>query len=124
MAVQFGTQLTRKTSLEQVQRRSARFVCNDYKNLSPDCVTNMVKTLEWERLQDRRKTNRLCMLYKIQNNFIDIDKNQYLTSSRTIGQHKFDQEKTTSAQFSRKSGSYTGRRRSYAFRSGIQQQIN
>ena len=42
------------------------------------------------------------MLYKIQNNFIDIDQNQYLTSndSRTRGQHKFYQERITNGVYS------------------------
>jgi hypothetical protein len=42
------------------------------------------------------------MLYKIQNNFIDIDQNQYLTSNdrRTRGQHEFYQERITNDVYS------------------------
>lgn len=67
-----------------------------YKDRSPGCLTDMVKNIK-ESQQDRRKLNSLCMLYEIENNFIDVDQYQYLTSSdsRTRGQQKFYQERTT-----------------------------
>jgi hypothetical protein len=45
----------------------------------------MVKSLKWENLEDRRKSARLSMLFKIQHDLIDIDRQQYLTpnDSRT-----------------------------------------
>ena len=49
-------------SLEQVQRRAVRFLWNGYKDRSLDCVTNMVKALEWESLQDRRKGDYACSI--------------------------------------------------------------
>lgn len=49
-------------SLELKQKRAARFVCNDYNCRSPGCIKNMIKALEWESLQDGRKTNRLHTL--------------------------------------------------------------
>jgi len=53
----------------------------------------MVKALEWESLQDRRKRDYACSINT--EKIIDIDRKQYLTSndSRTRGQHKFYQEK-------------------------------
>ena len=73
-------------NLEKVQRRAARFVFNNYTDRTPGCVTKMVESLKWKKLEERRKTNRLCMLYKIKNGLIDIDSHQYIQSndSRTI----------------------------------------
>ena len=54
--------------------RAARFVHNNYTDRTPGCVTNMVKSLKWENLEDRRKSVRLSMLFKIQHDLIDIDR--------------------------------------------------
>ena len=45
----------------------------------------MVKDLQWETLEERRRSNRLCMLYRIANNLVDIDQTIYLrfTDQRT-----------------------------------------
>ena len=50
-------------SLEQVQRRAARFTTGDYHTTSS--VTAMLAELGWKRLEDRRKDLRLALLYKI-----------------------------------------------------------
>jgi hypothetical protein len=51
-------------NLEKIQKKRAeRFVFNNYTDRTPGCVTKMVKSLKWEKLEERRKTNRLCMLY-------------------------------------------------------------
>jgi hypothetical protein len=57
-------------NLEKVQKRAARFVFNNYTDRTPGCVTKMVESLKWEKLEERRKSNRLCMLYKIKNGLI------------------------------------------------------
>jgi hypothetical protein len=69
-------------AIEQVQKRAARFVHNNYTDQTvfiifvtqhgvgsvwqtlptPCCVTNMIKSLKWENLEDRRKSVRLCMI--------------------------------------------------------------
>ena len=54
-------------NLEKVQKRAARFIFNNYTDRTPGCVTRMVESLKWEKLEERRKSNRLCMLYKIKN---------------------------------------------------------
>ena len=51
--------------LESVQRRAARFVMNRYHNTSS--VGQMITTLGWQSLEQRRKISRLSMLYKIDN---------------------------------------------------------
>jgi hypothetical protein len=79
-------------NLEKVQKRAARFVFNNYTDRTPGGVTKMVKSLKWEKLEERRKSNRLCMLYKIKNGLIDIDSNQYI-------QVRIYQERTSSEAF-------------------------
>ena len=56
----------------------------------------MVNSLKWENLEDRRKSARLCMLFKIQHELIDIDRQQYLTpnDSRTRGKSRFYPERS------------------------------
>ena len=51
--------------LEAMQRRAARFVCRNYSPYST--VTTILKNLEWDTLQLRRKAARLTMMYKIVN---------------------------------------------------------
>ena len=49
--------------LEAVQRRAARFVMRRYRNTSS--VSSMIDELQWPSLEERRRTARLTMLYKI-----------------------------------------------------------
>jgi hypothetical protein len=88
-------------NLEKVQKRAARFVFNNYTDRTPGCVTKMVESLKWEKLEERRKSNRLCILYKIKNGLIDIDSHQYIQAndSRTRGTDRLYQERTSSEAF-------------------------
>ena len=52
-------------ALENIQRRAARFVTNNYTDRTPGCVTNMITSLGWQSLEQRRQNSRLCMLCKI-----------------------------------------------------------
>ena len=52
--------------LEMVQRRAARFIKRDYSYESS--VTQMLKDLDLSSLENRRKMNKLTVLYKIRNN--------------------------------------------------------
>ena len=56
--------------LEKVQRRATRFVLNNY-NWEAS-VSQMLTSLGWHSLQDRRKAHRLTCLYKITNDQINI----------------------------------------------------
>ena len=57
-------------SLEQMQRRSARFALRDYgQNRS---VTAMLKKLGWESLQQQRARVKAAYMYCIVNNLVDI----------------------------------------------------
>ena len=103
MQAQYGTRQTKKKigNLEKVQKRVARFVFNTYTDRTPGCVTKMVQSLKWEKLEERRKTHRLCMLYNIKNGLIDIDSHQYIQSNdnRTRGKDRLYQERTSSKAF-------------------------
>ena len=91
LAVWDPSNLKNIKSIEQVQKRATRFVHNNYTDRTAGCVTNMVKSLKWENLENRRKSARLSMLFKIQHDLIDIDRQQYLTpnDSRTRGKKRF-----------------------------------
>ena len=88
-------------ALEQIQRRAARFVTNDYTTKTPGCVTNMLKDLGWDTLQNRRHDARLSMLFRIDRNLVDVEKDEFLKSgdSRTRGGHKFYHERIASAVY-------------------------
>ena len=47
--------------LEKVQKRAARFVCGDFTPGSEGCVSNMIKSLDWDSLANRRKIHRLTV---------------------------------------------------------------
>ena len=93
---------THIAALEQVQRRAARYVCNDYHSRTPGCVTKMIDNLNWEPLEVRRRHERLGMLYRIQHNLVDIPIDRYLqvSDSRTRGPTKFFQERISDATYS------------------------
>jgi len=57
--------------LEKVQRRAARFVCNDFSMYSS--VTNMLNRMHWTTLETRRANLRLIMMFKIVNNLVEIN---------------------------------------------------
>ena len=61
---------------EGAQRRAARFVRNDYNYTSS--VTEMMRALEWESLQQRRHQAKSVMMYRIVNSLVDIPQREYL----------------------------------------------
>ena len=67
--------------LEMVQRRAARFVCSDYTRQSS--VSEMISSLGWDTLQQRRDNARTTMLYKIKHNLVDITPDPPLRNART-----------------------------------------
>jgi len=81
--------------LEQVQRRAARFVYNDYRTRTPGCVTNMLRDLDWNSLEERRRQSRLTMMFKIQHQLVDINPDLYCRKNDAItrGQHRLFQER-------------------------------
>jgi hypothetical protein len=57
-------------TLERVQRRAARFATGRYRNRSS--VTDMLKQLEWESLEQRRLKARATMAFRIHQNMVSI----------------------------------------------------
>ena len=70
------------TMLEKIQRRVARFVCNNYSRYNS--VTDMLNMLNWQSLEQRRNQAKSIMLYKIINNIVSINFHQYLQPSVAI----------------------------------------
>ena len=70
--------------LEKVQRRCARYVCNDFSRYSS--VTEMLESLQWDTLAERRAKAKAVMMYRIRHDQVDISLhdhfNQLTTRSR------------------------------------------
>ena len=77
------------SNLEKIQRRAARFVLNDHKKCSS--VTNMLKSLKWPSLEQRRKATRLTNLYKIKKDKVKIHCNE-LEPAPTRARRAHDQQ--------------------------------
>ena len=80
------------SQVEQIQRKAARYVFNDYRDRSPGAVTNMIDTLQWDSLACRRTKASLILLYKINWGLVEVPTTMLSQSdSRTCGAHKFRQ---------------------------------
>ena len=62
--------------LKGAQRRAARFTRNDYNYTSS--VTEMMRVLEWESLQQRRQQAKSVMMSRIVNSLVDIPPRELL----------------------------------------------
>ena len=72
--------------IEKIQRKAARFVKSDYQRTSS--VTSMLENLGWQPLQQRRKINRLSMMYKIVNNQVAIPPTDHLEFNQRSQRNK------------------------------------
>lgn len=70
-----------KYKIEMVQRSAARYVMNDYSYTSS--VTDMINTLNWQTLEQRREYSSLIMFYKIRSNLVAVD-NHHLRPTRNL----------------------------------------
>ena len=61
---------TEIAKIEMVQRRAARYVLNRHHNTSS--VSQMLQTLKWSSLEQRRQASRLNMLFKISNDYVKV----------------------------------------------------
>ena len=75
------------SKIDMVQRRAARYTCNNYHNTSS--VSAMLNTLNWPNLQERRLRSRLIMMYKITHQLVAIPFSTILipSDSRTRKHH-------------------------------------
>jgi len=67
--------------VEKVQRSAARYIFNDYNYTSS--VTQMINTLNWQTLEQRRIQSSLVYLYKIKTNLVCVDHN-HLIQTRNL----------------------------------------
>ena len=65
--------------LEAVQRRAARFVCNNYRQTAS--VSSMLSELSWPLLEQRRAEARLGLFHRIVHKSVDIDAATLMTRS-------------------------------------------
>ena len=81
--------------LEQTQRRTARFVTNNFTDKTPGVMTSTLQALKWDSLEERRERARLVMLYKMQNKLVDVQLSQYCKPSdpRTRGVNRLHTER-------------------------------
>ena len=71
-------QQTSIQKLEMIQHRAARFVLNKpWRRNHRDSITDMLQSLKWPSLEERRRHSRLILLFKFLNRLIHIP-NQYL----------------------------------------------
>jgi len=79
------------TTLKRVQTKAARFSLENYDRIAS--VSNMLKELQWDTLDLRRKKNRLALMYKLSHSLLDIQTEKYLVpnnETRTRKSHAFD----------------------------------
>ena len=86
--------------LEMVQRVAARYAKNNYKR-ETGTVTNLLHELAWQTLEERRKSARLQMLYKIHTGLVDLDSNAFYcwADRRTRGIRLFQERTESLPQF-------------------------
>ena len=66
-------------TLERIQRQAARFCTQNSRD--PGTVTQLLKDLQWDTLQTRRKIKRLSIIYKMEHNLIDIPLDHYIQNN-------------------------------------------
>ena len=71
-----------KDMLERINTRAARFITHNYTN-TPGITSHIKKQINMDSLEKRRKAHRLIIMYKITNNLIDINKQEYLQAAHT-----------------------------------------
>jgi len=78
--------------LNKCKNQAARFITGDYKSRTAGSITKMLKQLELPPLQERRKINRLVMLYKVAEGLVPaIPATDYLKPARVKRQIKAKQ---------------------------------
>ena len=76
-------------TLEMLNRRAVRTVFNKswrQRDVSP---TELLNTLGWSTLQQRRKQQRLCMMYRITNGLIAVPTHRLQRPARTTRGHSW-----------------------------------
>ena len=74
-----------KKEVEKVQRRAARYVSNRYTPM--DIPTEMMQSLKWETLEQRRLKSRVVMGYRIVHGLVGIHPDQLVSSISSTRGH-------------------------------------
>ena len=69
--------------LEQINTRAARFITHNYTQ-TPGITSRLKKQRNMDLLETRRQRHRLTIMYKITNNLIDIQEQEYLQAAHTL----------------------------------------
>ena len=70
------------SQVEQIQRKAARYVFNDYRDRSPGAVTNIIDTLQWGSLACRRTKASPILLCKINGDLVEVPTTMLSQSDR------------------------------------------
>ena len=68
--------------LEQVQKNTARFVCNNYKTFTS--TSKLVKSLGWDTLEQRRLLNQSVLFFNFHNNLVNCIIPKSVSSHRKL----------------------------------------
>ena len=64
--------------IEMIQRTAARYVTNNWHYKAS--VSDILSKLQWPTLEERRRQQRLIMLYKMHNNLVMVNRdNKYIS---------------------------------------------
>ena len=78
------------TRIENIQRRAARFMFSDYKQTSS--VTSMMDELGWKPLHERRREQRLTLLFKIVNDLVAIPADQHIRYNNRTSRNRHSKQ--------------------------------
>ena len=80
MLQQYGAHIPKAIWVHRkIQHRAARFVTNIYSRDAS--VTNMLTSLQWQSLEQRRAESRLNMFFRIVHGLVDVRTEDLLTSA-------------------------------------------
>jgi hypothetical protein len=77
------------SQVEQIHRKAARYILNDYHDRSPGAVTNMIDTLQWDSLACRRTKASMILLCKINGGLVEVPTTMLSQSDRCTCQTNF-----------------------------------
>ena len=69
-------------AIEMIQRRAARYVTNRYERYAS--VTEMLREIQWDSLEEKRKRQQLVTCYKIHHNQVEVMKDAYIKQTSNL----------------------------------------
>ena len=77
----------RINTLEMIQHRAARYVKNRYERYAR--VTEMLRELQWDSLEEKRRRQRLIKFYNIHHHQVEVMKDAYIKQSSNLRPSRF-----------------------------------